>query len=106
MKFNGYKADEFYDEMFDQEGTPRPGSKLVAQEIESLPPGELKRRQLAAEKALFDMGITFNVYGKGGKESIWPFDLIPRVVEAREWDWIEKGLKQRIEALNLFIDDI
>ena len=53
------------------------------------------------------MGITFNVYGdSAGTERIFPFDLIPRIVRAEEWDWVERGLKQRIHALNEFIDDI
>ena len=53
------------------------------------------------------MGITFNVYGDGaGTEKIWPFDLLPRIIGATEWEWIERGLKQRIHALNLFINDI
>ena len=69
--------------------------------------GELLRRQQSAERALLHMGITFNVYGDGaGTERIFPFDLLPRIVTAVEWDWIEQGLKQRIRALNLFIDDI
>ena len=53
------------------------------------------------------MGITFNVYGDtAGTERIFPFDLIPRIIPAAEWDHIERGLKQRIHALNAFIDDI
>ena len=53
------------------------------------------------------MGITFNVYGDtAGTERIFPFDLIPRIVPAPEWERIERGLKQRIHALNAFIDDI
>ena len=69
--------------------------------------GELLRRQQSAERALLHMGITFNVYGdSAGTERIFPFDLVPRIVAAAEWDWIERGLKQRIRALNLFIDDI
>ena len=53
------------------------------------------------------MGITFNVYGdSAGTERIFPFDLVPRIVAAAEWNWIERGLKQRIRALNLFIDDV
>jgi uncharacterized circularly permuted ATP-grasp superfamily protein len=56
---------------------------------------------------LLQSGITFNVYGdNAAMEKIFPFDVIPRIVEASEWDWIEKGLKQRVYALNLFIDDI
>ncbi len=53
------------------------------------------------------MGITFNVYDdEAGTERIFPFDLIPRIVEAADWAIIERGLKQRIQALNLFIDDV
>ena len=107
MNFEGYDIGNFYDEMFASRGTPRGGTRLLAQKIASLPEGELERRQKAAEKALFDMGITFNVYGnEAGSEKIWPFDLIPRIVEADEWKTIEAGLKQRIRALNLFIDDV
>ena len=69
--------------------------------------GELLQRQAAAERLLLQSGITFNVYGNSAAtEKIFPFDMIPRIVEAAEWDWIEKGLKQRVCALNLFIDDI
>ena len=53
------------------------------------------------------MGITFNVYGdEAGTEKVWPFDIVPRIIEAHEWEQIEKGLRQRITALNLFIDDV
>jgi uncharacterized circularly permuted ATP-grasp superfamily protein len=107
MNFENYEIGDFYDEMFASDGHPRAGIELLTQKIESLPPGELKHRQAAAEKALFDMGITFNVYGHSdATEKIWPFDLIPRIVTAREWETIETGLKQRIEALNHFIDDV
>ena len=59
------------------------------------------RRQIAAEYALLRMGITFNVYAdEQGIEKIFPFDLIPRIIGANEWNWIERGLKQRIHALN------
>jgi uncharacterized circularly permuted ATP-grasp superfamily protein len=107
MNFKNYDIGEFYDEMFASPESPRAGTRLLAQKIASLPEGELERRQKAAEKALFDMGITFNVYGNdAGSEKIWPFDLIPRIIEADEWKTIEAGLKQRIRALNLFIDDV
>jgi uncharacterized circularly permuted ATP-grasp superfamily protein len=93
--------------MFQADGHPRPEAKLLAQVIESLPEGELLRRQQASEGALLHMGITFNVYGdRQGTERIFPFDLVPRIVTAPEWGRVERGLKQRITALNLFIDDI
>jgi uncharacterized circularly permuted ATP-grasp superfamily protein len=93
--------------MFEADAHPRVGSALLVQRIQALPAGELLRRQRAAEQALLQMGITFNVYGDAaGTERIFPFDVIPRIVEASDWALIERGLKQRIQALNLFIDDI
>jgi uncharacterized circularly permuted ATP-grasp superfamily protein len=107
MRFDQYDLGAFFDEMFLAGGQPRPEAKLLVRMIESLPEGELLRRQQAAEGALLHMGITFNVYGDGeGTERIFPFDLVPRILRAEEWAWIERGLKQRITALNLFIDDI
>ena len=62
-----------------------------------MPDGELLNRQRAAERALLQMGITFNVYGeRAGTEKICPFDLVPRIVPAAEWIRIERGLKQRV----------
>lgn len=107
MIFDTYEIGPFFDEMFEDSGNPRIGTRLLARKIDGLPTGDLKRKQAAAEKALYDMGITFNVYGhEDGTEKIWPFDIVPRIVEAGEWDTIEKGLQQRIRALNLFIDDV
>jgi uncharacterized circularly permuted ATP-grasp superfamily protein len=107
MNFSAYDPEDFYDELFDGPGRPKPGAQLLVERIESLPPGGLVRRQKAAEAALLQMGITFTVYGEEqGTERIWPFDLIPRIVTAEDWHKIEKGLRQRIYALNLFIDDI
>ena len=107
MQFSAYETEGFFDEMFLPDGTPRSGARLVKERIESLPDGELLARQAAAERLLLQNGITFNVYSdKTATEKIFPFDIIPRVVEAEEWNWIERGLKQRVYALNLFIDDI
>ena len=107
MNFNGYEPGEFYDELFDATGAARSGAALLVQRIEALSAGELRRRQEAAEVALLNMGITFNVYGEeAGTERIFPFDIIPRIVQASEWAAVEAGLKQRITALNRFIDDV
>src|SRR6202166_2090883 len=93
--------------MFDASGQVRPEARLLLDTIESLEEGQLLQCQRAAERLLLQMGITFNVYGdSAGAERIFPFDLIPRIVRAEEWEWIERGLKQRIHALNEFIDDI
>ncbi|MDA1016849.1 MAG: circularly permuted type 2 ATP-grasp protein, partial [Planctomycetota bacterium] len=105
--FRDYDTKGFFDELIDEHGKPRSGAELLLQRIEELPDGELLQRQQMAERSLFRMGITFNVYGDDrGVEKIWPFDLVPRIVAANEWDRLERGLKQRIRALNLFIDDV
>ena len=107
MRFQDYETGPFYDEMFEPDGTPRPAARALAQLIATMTDGELLHRQQSAERALLNMGITFNVYGdRAGTERIFPFDLVPRIVAASEWSWIEMGLKQRIRALNQFIDDI
>ena len=105
--FPGYQTDGFYDEMFLPDGMPRTRAELLARRLQQLSPGELTQRQRAADQALLNMGITFNVYGhEAGTEKIWPFDLIPRILEEAEWLRIEAGLRQRIKALNLFINDM
>lgn len=107
MHFRDYDTGGFYDEMFVRTGEPRTGSRLLVERIQALLDGDLLRRQQAAEIALYNMGITFNVCGgEEGEEKIFPFDIIPRIIEAQEWAPIERGLAQRINALNLFIDDL
>jgi len=107
MTFAHYDPGDFFDEMFVRAGAPRPAARALTQLINDLPDGEIERRQRSAERALLAMGITFNVYGDNeGTERIFPFDLIPRIVSAAEWQTIERGLKQRIRALNLFVNDI
>ena len=107
MKFEHYQTGTFFDEMFENGCEPRAAARALFQLIETMVDGELLRRQQSAERVLLHMGITFNVYGDvAGTERIFPFDLVPRIVAAAEWNWIEKGLKQRIRALNLFIDDV
>jgi uncharacterized circularly permuted ATP-grasp superfamily protein len=86
MNFNGYDPGIFYDELFDASGAPRSGAALLVQRIYNLSAGELRHLQEAAEVALLNMGITFNVYGEeSGTERIFPFDIIPRIVQASEW---------------------
>ena len=107
MNFGSYQTGDFYDELFRSAETPREEFRMLVERIDSLPEGELLRRQRVAERDLMHMGITFNVYGdERGQERIFPFDLVPRLVTSHEWDWLEKGLQQRVRALNLFIDDV
>src|SRR5688572_6147181 len=107
MTFDRYKLDGCFDEMFGDGGRPRSVARHLATKIETLPSEELIARQRAAERALVQMGITFNVYGESaGVEKTLPFDLVPRIIAGSEWNWIERGLKQRIQALNLFIHDL
>ena len=107
MDFTNYQLDNFYDELFESRGKPRPGSKLLIERLESLSGESILAKQKAAETMLLQMGITFAVYGnEEGAEKIFPFDIIPRIIDGAEWDRIEAGLKQPIFALNAFIDDI
>lgn len=107
MNLQQYQLDGCFDEMFREDGQPRSAARHLARNLEALPDGELTSRQLAADRALVQMGITFNVYGESqGVEKTLPFDLVPRIIAGSEWVRLEKGLKQRIQALNIFIDDL
>lgn len=107
MQFSSYDPEEFYDEMFERRDRPRPGCALLTQKIASLSEGELRQRQQAAERTLLNLGVTFGVYGDDAShEDIFPFDIVPRIVDASEWERIERGLRQRVTALNSFIDDV
>ena len=101
------QVETFYDEAFSAEDVPRDICKTLVDFIDAMPPGELLRRQHAAEQAMLRLGITFTVYGdESGTERIIPFDLIPRVIQATEWSRMEEGLRQRVEALNCFLQDV
>ena len=107
MTFDGYDPGGFYDEMFLPGGAPRPEARALVDRIDGLPDGELLRRHRAAERALLNTGITFAVYGdEQGAERIFPFDIVPRIIPGAAWDPIERGLRQRVEALNRFVDDV
>ena len=105
--FRTYHLDAAHDEMFDGHGLPRPHYAALFERLLTLDPQELKQRQNAADLAFLHQGITFTVYGqKDGTERIFPYDLIPRILTAAEWEVIERGLTQRLTALNLFLKDI
>jgi uncharacterized circularly permuted ATP-grasp superfamily protein len=96
-----------YDEMFDPQGAARPSSAQFVRRLNRLSATDLQQRQQTAELNLHNLGITFTVYGhQDGTEKIWPFDVLPRIIDAQEWDSVQRGLKQRVQALNLFIGDL
>ncbi len=102
-----YESGEFFDELVDSEGNCRVSSGRLIRYLEELPEDELERRKQAAESTIQDMGISFTVYtDEGNIDRAWPFDIIPRTIDADEWAVAEKGLKQRLTALNRFIDDL
>jgi uncharacterized circularly permuted ATP-grasp superfamily protein len=102
-----YNLDHAYDEMFGADGEIRPQYEALLKVLTSLPPEELQRRKHYADVSFLMQGITFTVYGQEeGTERIFPYDLLPRLISAEEWDHIERGLTQRITALNLFLHDV
>jgi uncharacterized circularly permuted ATP-grasp superfamily protein len=97
----------FWDELISQDGRPRAAAKPLMEHLEGLGLAELQARQDAADLDMLAMGVTFTVYSDGrGIDRAWPFDVIPRIIDAGEWRTIEAGLTQRLTALNRFIDDI
>ncbi|MEL6605840.1 MAG: circularly permuted type 2 ATP-grasp protein [Cyanobacteria bacterium J06614_10] len=107
MTFRTYDPGDFYDELFTAKGVPRSAAALLIERIESLSIDTLVRRQQAAQNTLFKLGVTFNVYSdQQGTERVFPFDVVPRIVSGKDWQTLEKGLKQRTTALNHFLDDI
>ena len=102
-----YKAYPTYDELLDRNLAPYPAAKALFEYLNSLDEVELEARKKAAEATILAMGITFTVYSEAGNiDRAWPFDIIPRIISRKEWDPIQAGLKQRLTALNLFIDDL
>jgi uncharacterized circularly permuted ATP-grasp superfamily protein len=102
-----YEQAGFFDEMLDKDGQARPHYRKFRQHFKALTPQEFELKRHSVDVAFLRQGITFNVYGdSAGTEKIFPFDLLPRIIPAKEWDFLERGLTQRITALNLFLHDI
>ena len=105
--FASYQLDTIYDEMFAVPDMPRPPYQALHRRLCELSAETLTQRQQAANLMFLNQGITFTVYGNDqGIERVWPYDLLPRIITADEWATIERGLTQRITALNLFLHDI
>ena len=106
--FAGYETDPvFYDEMFDADGAPHAHCRELWAALGETPSDALATMQERAERSFLHEGITFSVYGEeGAQERIIPIDIVPRIVAAEHWDFVERGLRQRLDALNLFLADI
>ncbi|QEK52691.1 circularly permuted type 2 ATP-grasp protein [Pedobacter aquae] len=98
--------EKIWDEMYNKNEVRTPYKKLYSF-LQDLPVAELTRKEEMARRLFMSQGITFTVYASGeGVEQIFPFDVIPRIIDAAEWAYIEKGIKQRLKALNLFLNDV
>ena len=105
--FDRYETNGIFDETFDANGSPRECYAPVLSALRVMTADAFVRRVRMADVAFRNQGITFTVYGdQRGVERIFPFDLVPRIVPSDEWDVIERGLVQRITALNLFCRDV
>jgi uncharacterized circularly permuted ATP-grasp superfamily protein len=102
-----YDHAGFFDEMLDKDGQARAHYRKFREHFKALTPQEFEHKRHSVDVAFLRQGITFNVYGdSAGTEKIFPFDLLPRIIPAKEWELLERGLTQRITALNLFLHDI
>ncbi len=105
--FESYNCEGFFDEMVDGRGQVRPHYQQFRELFQTITKKEFENKRQSVDLAFLRQGITFNVYGdSAGAEKIFPFDLLPRIIPAREWEKLERGLIQRITALNLFLHDI
>jgi len=107
MFFKDYSTDSFFDEMFAADGTVRPHYRAIFDRMQELTVDAYEKKHQAVDLSFLSQGITFTVYDDDeGTEKIFPFDLMPRVIPNSEWELLERGLTQRIQALNLFLKDV
>jgi uncharacterized circularly permuted ATP-grasp superfamily protein len=105
--FANYTLNDCFDEMFEAGRDPRVPYRALLARLTELPADDLRRRQREADAAFLQQGITFTVYGdKDGTERVFPYDLVPRILTAREWDTVARGLTQRLLTLNEFLKDV
>ena len=98
---------KYFDEMYDATRTLRPHYRAYADWLAATPEERIARKRAEADIAFRRVGITFAVYGEeAGKERLIPFDVIPRIIPATEWHSLQAGLRQRVKALNAFLNDI
>ena len=108
LLLDGYRAPEgTYDELIDADGKPRPHAHAAARLLNGLSAEEFSRCQTLADLALVEQGVTFSVYSdQRGSEKVMPMCLVPRVIAAQEWTRVERGLVQRLQALEMFLADV
>ncbi|WP_269517798.1 circularly permuted type 2 ATP-grasp protein [Alteromonas sp. BMJM2] len=106
--WKNFDVGPFFDELVVTAGEPRHYASDLCSYLENLSDAEINEYKIAAESAIKVMGITFRVYNdeEGSIDRAWPFDIVPRLIPYEEWQDIEKGLVQRVKALNMFIDDL
>ena len=105
--FEGYAPENFFDEMFEPTGSVRTHYARLLDRYSAMTSEEFQKKRDLADNAFLTQGVTFTVYNdQKGTERIFPFDLIPRIIPKAEWEHVERGLSQRITALNLFLHDI
>jgi uncharacterized circularly permuted ATP-grasp superfamily protein len=109
--FDGYDTEGFFDEAFEADARPRSHYAALVDRLAELTTDELTRRERLRDAAFRTQGITFTVYGEegdeaGGVERTFPMDLLPRIIPGDEWAEVERGLIQRVTALNRFLDDL
>ncbi|MCB1097083.1 MAG: circularly permuted type 2 ATP-grasp protein [Verrucomicrobiae bacterium] len=107
MDYSYYEPENFFDEMFEADGTVRDHYSGFGQRFTELSVDEFEAKRQSVDLAFLKQGVTFTVYSDDeGTERIFPFDLIPRIIPNSEWQKVTKGLEQRIKALNLFLQDV
>ena len=107
IAWNTYESEGFYDELISSPGNARKPAQKLLSYLKTLDKSDIAARKQAAELTIREMGVSFTVYtDEGNIDRAWPFDIIPRVIAKKQWDQTAAGLKQRLKALNMFIDDL
>lgn len=107
MTWKTYDPAPFFDEVLENNNKPRAVASHLLKHIQTLSNEELQARKEASQRCIEEMGVSFTVYSEGDNiDRDWPFDIIPRAISADEWQHVDQGLKQRLKALNLFINDV
>ncbi|MGJ8687040.1 MAG: circularly permuted type 2 ATP-grasp protein [Spongiibacteraceae bacterium] len=107
IQWQEYPAGDFYDEIITENGQARSAARQLVKQLHSFSQEELEHRRKTAEATVREMGVSFTVYtDEGNIDRAWPFDIIPRIISAKQWEKASAGLMQRVKALNLFINDV